>query len=135
MWDLYVRGGAGIAIRTTFSRIKDALKSTLPNVTGGLVAYVDYDTIPMSGRITLLEWAAVKRKSFEHEREFRLLAIEESDSSGLSVPVDVAAMIADVYVSPTSPSWLVALLDQMMKRYRLDRPVIQSTLYDEPDYL
>ncbi len=44
MWSLYLKSGEGIAVKTTFKRLKDSLVANGPEVNGGLVQYVDYET-------------------------------------------------------------------------------------------
>ncbi len=45
MWDLYLRGGPGVAIATTLSGIEGALGATeIGRLHFGLVRYVDFDT-------------------------------------------------------------------------------------------
>jgi hypothetical protein len=70
MWNLYLRGDEGIAVRTTFERLCDSFRDDDRLVHVGEVRYVDYDTATIpEGNIF---WPFVhKRKSFAHEQEVR----------------------------------------------------------------
>lgn len=85
--------------------------------------------------------AFLKRKSFEHEREVRVLQwylpftedkvdwAKAHESSEL--PVDLTVLIESVYISPTSPVWLVDAVRELLSRFGLpDVPVRRSELYD-----
>jgi hypothetical protein len=72
MWRLYTQTQDAVAIRSSYQR----LVSCLPDeALIGLVHYVDFEetTIAMTNRLAPF---AMKRKSFEHEREVRAVIIE-----------------------------------------------------------
>jgi hypothetical protein len=72
MWRLYTQTQDAVAIRSSYQR----LVSCLPDeALIGLVDYVDFEetTIAMTNRLAPF---AMKRKSFEHEREVRAVIIE-----------------------------------------------------------
>jgi len=71
MWKLYLKSNEGIAIRSTFRRLRDSLKDTKPDVYIGKVNYIDYekDNIPKDFLSPFLH----KRKSFDHEKELRAI--------------------------------------------------------------
>ena len=72
MWRLYVKNDEGVAVRSTFRRLRSSFLEFRNEITVGLVDYVDY-------RKKLIPWrwphAAYfhKRKSFEHEKEVRAI--------------------------------------------------------------
>lgn len=99
-----------------------------------MVQYVDYEKFEPT-ELNILVWATLKRLSFAHENEFRLLIIDPSASlNGIAVPIDVDRMIKDVYVSPTTPDWMANLVDSVLKRYGLAKPIVRSTLNAAPTY-
>lgn len=76
MWAQYLRTGEGFAIQTSFEKLKQSCSADPKKVTGAIVQYVDFDSyVPADENILI--WAALKRTSFEHEREFRLLYLHE----------------------------------------------------------
>jgi hypothetical protein len=134
MWNLYLKSGEGIAVRTTFQRLVNALSASGPNISDGMVQYVDYETFEPND-VNILVWAVLKRLSFIHENEFRLLILNDTTSpEGISVPVNVDSLIEHVYVSPTTPDWMVRLLVSLLKRYGLSKPIIRSDLNTAPGY-
>jgi hypothetical protein len=75
MWNLYLRSGDGIAIRSTFGRLCKSLSDDPHRVYAGLVRYIDYETTAIPEANTF--WPFVhKRRSFEHEREVRAVIAE-----------------------------------------------------------
>jgi hypothetical protein len=73
-----------------------------------------------------------KRKSFEHEREYRLVISveeEEKENVGIIIPVLLDKLIERVVVSPAALKWMAELVRRELKVYELDIPVTQSDLY------
>ena len=115
------------------------------NIFIGKIRYMDYNTevIPVG---QLLLPLITKRKSFEHEIELRALIwtlqhgknkiVDNKFAStlGLSVPVDLDVLIEKIYVSPEAPDWLLILIQAMVDRFQLDKPVKQSDLASDPLY-
>jgi len=134
MWNLYLRSGEGIAIRTTFGNLVKSFSTTSPAISGGIVQYVDYETFKPS-ELNVLVWAVLKRLSFEHEHEFRLLIVDPIGSpDGIYAPISVDSLINDIYVSPITPDWMVKLVEDVMKRYGLAKPIVRSSLNSAPRY-
>ena len=141
MWKLYLQSNEGIAIQTTFERLKDSIIDKR-SVTGGLVKYVDYDTHAYWGD-NLTEYFIMKRMSFSHENEFRLFLIPENIPSeedlmkieegpfgiGTQVEFDIIHLIESVYLSPNSPQWFLDLVRKTItKILGVEIPVYQSDL-------
>ena len=100
---------------------------------GAIVQYVDFDLFEPR-ELNILTWAALKRTSFQHEQEFRLLSLDGKHSSGFLVEVDLNTLIENVYVAPTAPNWILNLVQAMLNRYNLDIQPLQSELNNEPSY-
>jgi len=139
MWKLYLKSGGGIAIRSTFNRLKNCLMDETPDVYIGEVKYIDYERDFM-GEGNVLSPLMYKRESFEHERELRAVVQVPSEngkalfSDGLFISVDLDTLIDKIYLAPTSPKWLFELVESMTRKYGLDKEVIQSSLDDVPVY-
>jgi hypothetical protein len=143
MWNLYAKTDEAVCIQSTYSRLKNCLPS---NSKIGLVRYADYlsEWIPESN---LLAPFMYKRKSFEHEKELRailnLSGIDDFDLSfsdiegdppngGKWLPLDVSKLIEKVYVAPYAQKWFGDLIKSVVKTYHLSKPVVKSSLDDEP---
>lgn len=146
MWKLYLKSNEGIAISSTFNRLKGCLESEKPIIFIGKVQYIDYekDWLPEGN---MLYPFVHKRKSFAHEQELRAVIQEfrykedgEIDwdkppfDEGIYVQVNLETLIDKIYLAPTSPKWLFELVKAVTSRYKLDKEVLQSTLDDVPVY-
>lgn len=149
MWTLYLKSNEGIAVQSTIGLLKSGIKTKKYDMYGGRVKCIDYDTEVMEGGLDEGERYPFyyKRKSYEHEQEFRLLiqdfasakgpSISESITPrrlGLYVPVDLNKLIEKVYVAPSSTKWLHKLVESITKKYGLDKDVVQSSLNEKPIY-
>jgi len=149
MWILYLKSQDGIAIQSTYQSFIDSLKDYQNfNVSSGMINYIDYnkEAIPMLN--ALLPYL-YKRKSFEHERELRAIIWTPQDGKndltdpnknkfknvfGIYVPVNIDVLIGRVYIAPTSPSWMVELIEAIVKRFGLNKQVVHSSLSEVPIY-
>ena len=143
MWKLHLKSDEGIAIKSSFRRLRDCLKETECNVYIGKVQYIDYEKEDMP--IEFLSPFFHKRKSFRHERELRA-CIQKFPRKGFSerskrpfedgvyVPVDVDKLIRGIYLAPQTPIWLVNLIKSVVIKYRLDKEVFPSSLDTTPIY-
>lgn len=149
MWSQYLKSNEGIAIRSSYKHLIESLAQYEDyEVHIGLVQYLDYnrEAIPMGNLLTPF---LCKRKSFEHERELRCLIWtpqhgkntatdpaqnKYKDETGLYVPISLDALIQEVYVSPTAPSWLRDLVEKVVFKFGLKKPVVQSALSAVPVY-
>lgn len=141
MWKLYLQSNEGIAIQSTFSKLRTALTESELIVLIGKVNYIDYDKEvinPFNGFNSFLH----KRKSFEHERELRVILwdkmktnkdlIDLSDQTGCRIKVSLEELIQNIYVSPNSPLWFTNLVQEITLKYGISRKVINSRLNDTP---
>lgn len=143
MWGLYTPPSEGIAIRTTFARLRDSLR-TDHRVHIGQVTYMDYETSWIPEGNSLAPFVH-KRRSYDFESELRAVIQEflragnehEIDPTrhgppGVRVPVDLGILIESVWVSPSAPAWLSELVRDVARRYRSELAVFQSSLADDP---
>lgn len=145
MWKLYLKSNEGIAIQSSFEKLKDSLKDEAHGIHIGKVKYIDYekDWVPEGNSFHPF---LHKRKSFEHEQELRAVIQEipsKDDKIDLSKPlfddgiyisVDLDVLINRIYLAPTSPKWLRELVKSVTRKYGLDKEVHQSSLDDVPVY-
>ena len=141
LWDLYA-GKSGVAIQSTVSSLQNAISDERDYYIG-TVKYVDFDTevIP---EINLLVPPFLKRKSFEHEREIRVLhwavppesgnAQPSVADEGYSLAIDPNVLIEKLYIAPSTPSWLMSAFQDICSRFGLAAIATRSSLYDPRVY-
>ena len=101
---------------------------------GGLVSYVDYKVVDLDLENALNPYA-YKRRSFEHEREARIVRLGGEESVGHKVMkygLDLKRMVQAAYIAPESPSWYQELIEGIVRTYRYDFSVIQSDIETDP---
>jgi hypothetical protein len=133
MWKLYLDSAEGVAIQSSLDRLNRAFGGKPNyNIVIRPVVYLDYDkNEPPS--TNALEPFFYKRKAYEHEQELRALIPffhpngKEVDH-GAMIPVDLDQLIELVHVSPKAQSWFAVLIEKLLCRYNLDKPVKHSTL-------
>lgn len=144
MWKIYLKSNEGIAIQSTYDRLKSSLKDEEHDVYIGKVAYVDYNKHMMS-KVSIYDPFLHKRRSFEYEHELRAITEKKSSANkeldlsafleaGIYMIVDLDILISKIYLAPTSPKWLFELVESVTRKYGLNKEVQQSSLEDVPVY-
>lgn len=142
LWDQYGQS-TGLAIKTTILALREAIQPQHGIIIGS-VEYVHFDAITQAfGVRNSLRPIFLKRKSFEHEREVRLLKwyspkadsrgqVAEPDTEcGSDIDVDLERLFGAVYLSPTSPAWLLPHIERLFAAFDLpDVEIRRSKLYD-----
>lgn len=143
MWRLYLKSDEGIAIQSTYARLRDSLIDD-EQIFLGMVKYVDYDRELLPGMMNSFTPFVHKRKSFEHEREVRAVIVKypitekgivfdvETISDGLKIQVNVEGLIEKIHIAPSAPPWFADLVDGLVRRYGYSLSVLQSRLNDQP---
>ena len=130
MWQLYGQD-AGIAIQSTKARLVKGFDVEGSNVSIAPVTYFDYNMgdlssipvaeygLPEHYKMMITPELCFKRRSFEHERELRILTWEtDPDRKDLEyVSVNLEVLIEKVYVSPLSPDWVSEVVSREMSHY------------------
>jgi hypothetical protein len=143
MWKLYLKSDEGIAVQSTYSRLRTSLIDG-EKVFLGMVNYVDYDRDMLDGMMNTFTPFVHKRKSFEYEREVRAVIAkypvsakgivfdEETITDGIKIKVDIEELIDKIYIAPSAPSWFAELVSGLVRRYGYEFGVVQSRLDDQP---
>jgi len=139
MWKIYSSKGYGIAIQSTFERLKSSFKETDNEVFAGIVHYIDYDEeiVPFDRAIKAYFY---KRKIFEHEKELRVAAAYDLEEpyipsiNGCHIKSDLNQLIENIYLSPTTPQWIKLLLEALLSKYKITAEVIQSEVIKKPKF-
>ncbi len=137
MWKLYLSSNEGIAIQTTFGRLKKAFELEKAPVYIGKVKYINYEQDIIPERNIFFR-ALAKRQSFEHEVELRAIVflsrVPEATTSGAYINVDINTLIEKVYVEPTAPEWFRELIEKVLNRYSINKELKYSELRKDPVY-
>lgn len=139
MWDLYLKSNEGIAVQTTFEKLKKSLEVCEEGIFVGKVNYIDHTTDCNYHGSTISPFFT-KRLSFKHEEEVRLvyspLANNEDITSGSkevfgrNIKIDISELIERVYVSPDAAPWFVEVVRVVLKKFDVNAEVVYSDLYE-----
>jgi hypothetical protein len=127
MWKLY-SFDAGVAIQSSAGGLKTAFPEA-PGLKMALVQYVDLDAVELP-KIPFPVY--LKRKSFQHENELRLVVLEVdtiSHPDGVPVRTNLSKLIERIYVSPSAPAWVADVVRRELHLYDVQAEVIHSSLY------
>lgn len=136
MWNLYTNNlDEGIVIQTTYERIYEAIDKD-PTIAIGKVKYIDYANQYAGLGINAFFY---KRKSFEHEKEVRLILTKYSCSDkktplGIEKHVDLDRLIEKIYVSPTCKPWYYKVISDVLEKYNIKAKLCKSNLCVAPFY-
>jgi len=133
MWKLYLKSGEGVAVQSTVANMIDSFNNTPDHIHIGKIEYVDYEQDEIDWN-NIFSPAMYKRKSYEHENELRAIIMNGGNVPGKLVPTDLNLLIDRVHVAPNSKKWYYELVKKTVKRYGLDKEIINSTLDQTPLY-
>jgi len=134
MWKCYAENKDGMAIQSTVGKLKAAIKDNPKETYIGKINYIDYETsIIKKGSFF---WNFIhKRMSFEHEKELRVIFINDElfDPAAKlkkvsSIPIKTEDLIEKIFISPTAPNWTKELLESILEKYKLKIGVNKSDL-------
>lgn len=132
MWQIFTQNSEGLAIQSTVKRLQEALtpeKNYKLHI--GEVNYIDYkkEYIPFDD---LFFPFLFKRKSFQYEREVRIITdVTETKiklNDGLKINVDINQLIEKIYIHPKSENWYKNLVIQLVKQLGFDFTIEKSDL-------
>jgi hypothetical protein len=151
MWRLYLSNGEGVAIQSTYNRLRNSFITRFDTPTGlddeplpiyiGTVEYVDHDEDTINEDHPFYR-VLHKDVSFRYENEIRAVAwtlpggIASGNpmkttffqDNGLYIPIDLEVLIEQVMLPPTCPPWVVEVVDSLLKRYEVNVPLVHSRL-------
>lgn len=148
MWNLYGSKGSGIAVRSTRERLDNSLATFPDELRIGMVQYVDFEMHRNSGSVFVheLEPFFLKRKSFEHENELRIVLSFPNDKvpdkyledgvpmRGIHIPSNMDILIEKIFVHPESSGLFADVVKDVAVKYGLQVCVSNSSLNDDPRY-
>lgn len=132
MWQIFTQNNEGLAIQSTIGRLQKALQPEEHfQQYIGEVNYIDYkkEYIPFDD---LFFPFLYKRKSFQYEREVRIISDVTQNNlklnDGLKINVDVNQLIEKIYIHPKSENWYKNLVIQLVAKLEFDIAIEKSDL-------
>jgi hypothetical protein len=52
---------------------------------------------------------------------------------GIDVQIDLNKLVEEIWISPYSSEWHKPLIEKILSRYKIDKPVKRSNIYEKPD--
>ncbi|MFN7934251.1 MAG: DUF2971 domain-containing protein [Bryobacteraceae bacterium] len=140
MWNQYAPRGLGVAVQTSYRNVRQALIDAPQTIIGGRVRYFDPRKQGVPDHNTYLPYFH-KRKSFEHEREVRLIIDLQApppqnlgSATGLNIPTDVDILVQRVFLAPATPEWSTSAVEAAVRAFGYQFEVTQSALDDPAVY-
>ena len=131
MWKIYsMNVSNAVAIQTTAEHLYLALNRS-SYITIGKVKYIDYNKqyTPINGSF----W--FKRKAFEYENEVRaVITSAKNQGNGIGIPVDIDTLIDCIYISPYAPRWFENVVQSIVEKYSVSKPIRYSSMNELPFY-
>ncbi len=132
MWQIFTQNSEGFAIQSTIGRLQKALKpeNNFDQYIGE-VNYIDYkkEYIPFDD---LFFPFLFKRKSFQYEREVRIITDTSKSNiklnDGLKINVDINQLIEKIYIHPKSENWYKKLVIELVERLDFGFEIEKSDL-------
>jgi len=144
MWDLYAAGGEGVAVQTTFGRLKSALNASEQIVFAGRVSYVDYQSAAIHDPEAVAPFF-YKREAFAHEQEVRAAIFElppsqdggfplddDDNPVGLEIEVSLWSVIERIYTPPGAAEWFTEAIGWLARENGYTAAVVRSSMDDQP---
>lgn len=132
MWQIFTQNSEGLAIQSTVERLKKSLDSERNHEQYiGEVNYIDYkkEYIPFDDMFFPFLF---KRKSFQYEREVRIISdVTQSNiklNDGLKINVDINQLIEKIYIHPKSENWYKNLVIELVSKLGFDFKIEKSDL-------
>ncbi|WP_148300402.1 hypothetical protein [Holophaga foetida] len=100
------------------------------------VNYIDYETETFEGGVAEVDITPFfhKRKSFEHEKEFRIIIRPYHETpEHILPPVNLTLLFENIYISPLAPVWFKVLVSNVLTTYGLNTNIVHhSELENDP---
>lgn len=148
MWQSYSIGRYGLAIQSSFSKLRDCFKNNSnERIWIGKVKYLDFKKDWMDER-NIFNPFMIKRKSFSSDSELRAITVlpdypiqcsttkdegiqfrNQTTKSGKYVPANLDSLIEEIHVSPKAEEWVIETVRSIAKKYGLNKKITQSDLY------
>jgi hypothetical protein len=132
MWQIFTQNSEGLAIQSTIRRLQNAVIAEKNHEQYiGEVNYIDYkkEYIPFDDMFFPFLF---KRKSFQYEREVRIISDISSANikinDGMKIDVDINQLIEKIYIHPKSENWYKNLVIELVSKLGFDFTIEKSDL-------
>jgi hypothetical protein len=150
MWKLYLKSGEGIALQTSFGRLKGELGKAQRLIHLGRIKYADYKKTSIPGatprligpHLTIGPFGPFthKRLGFSHEQEVRAIFQDSytfiddppEKERGVEIEVNIEELVEDVYVAPRTPGWFRDAVQSALEKFGINKKVHPSEFDDGP---
>lgn len=141
MWGLYGGSSCAVAVTTTVDQLATALDAAkLPyEIAMRKVTYVKHWREPELNIKPYSNVFAYKVKAYDFEKEVRVILDQfhqtfnhPSSDHGVRVPVKLNSFLRSIVVSPESPPWYMAVIENCTKQYGVTVDVRRSKLAFDP---
>ena len=145
MWNIYGRGSYGLAIQTTFQRLKQSFQHAENRIHVGKVIYYDEQCEQIPIGKTFAPFLR-KRRMYQYEEELRCCTPvcgeagteanweAQDELNGIFVPVDLDMLIERIYISPFSPDWFRALIERVNKQFGIRSELRHSAVFNSENF-
>ena len=144
MWRIYARGHYGLAVQTTYERLKRCFDVTDKKVLIGKVNYYNESCEPIPFGDELIPFLR-KRRIYEYENEVRCCYVipqeekefiwqEQDNYDGIFVSADLDTLIERIYISPYSPKWIRDIVAGINEKFNIRKDIIHSRVFDSEEY-
>ena len=141
MWKNYTYENKGIAIQSTYKKLRDSLTKSSDGINISQIKYINYEKSEMKWG-NMMEPLIHKRINFSDEREIRAILIKAPVRTGAynlndipnghHVPVDLDILIESITMAPMASSWMSELVNSVLEKFTLKKPVYKSKLDELP---
>ena len=141
MWKNYIDTNQGIAIQSTYRKLRDSFTKSTDGINISQIKYIDYDRDEMKWG-NMMETLIHKRINFSDEREIRSILIKAPVNTGrynlndvpkgYHVPVDLDILIESITMAPNASSWMFELVNSVLEKFTLKKPVYKSKMDELP---
>jgi len=153
MWQLYLKSNEGIAIKSTVQKLIYSFRETEETIFCSKVRYLDYEKdiwfhkteYPIES-YNMFVPLIHKRIEFQQENELRLIHTidiknysenywnEQPIEKGKNIPAKLNDLIEKVYCAPTSDSYQIEKIHNLIEKYGFSFEIEKSALSNEPYY-
>lgn len=139
LWKIYSANGSGIMVKSSRDGLVKAFENVEEEIFMSSVAYIDHarDLIPDGNTIFPV---IHKNLAYSFEDEVRLIYhvmpevgwehdwSKEKISTGKIISINLHSMIEEIVVGPFAPSWYFEIVEDLISKYGIDKPVKHSVL-------
>ena len=139
LWKIYSDFSKGVMIKSSISQIQNALLEAPHELFLSEVRYINYEKQVMPDGNSMYP-IIHKQTAYHYEEEVRIIYeipnvpgwkhdwSKEEVEEGIYIPVNVGKLFQEVIISPYSPEWFFALVQDIASKYSLDVTVKKSKL-------